>query len=117
MNCKVPMLFGMALLTSLCFGHGNEVHVKGTVTEISDDSITIKTMANTIVTVAVVPETKFIKTGSPAKIHDLRVGGRVVVHARKIDHKLQAHTVRFGVAKRSARLRKAGANRDRLVPF
>ena len=35
--------------------HGNMQHVKGTVTQISNNSITVKTAANAVVTVMVVP--------------------------------------------------------------
>ena len=76
--------------------HGNMQHVKGTVTQISNNSITVKTAANAVVTVMVVPETEFLKRDSPAKITDLQVGDRVVIHTMKDGDKLLAHTVKFG---------------------
>jgi len=73
----------------------------GTVTKISDNSITVTTKTNATVTVTIVPETEFMKASSPAKVSDLKVGDRVVIHARKVDDKLQAHTVKFGASKKS----------------
>jgi len=78
------------------FAHGNEQHVIGTVAKISSDSITVKTTANAMVTVSVASATEFTKGTSPAKIADLKVGDRVVIHADKDGDKLVAHTVQFG---------------------
>ncbi len=91
----------LSLCVSLLFAtlgnaHGNEEHVMGTVTNVSENSITVKTRSNDTVTVHVVPETEFLKSGAKAKITDLKVGDRVVIHTRKVGDKLQAHTVRFG---------------------
>jgi len=41
-------------------------------------------------------DTKFVKSGVPASVTDLNVGGRVVIHAGNVDDKLMAHEVRFG---------------------
>jgi co-chaperonin GroES (HSP10) len=77
---------------------GNEQHVMGTVTAMSPNSITIQTAAKApkTITVSVVPSTKFLKSGADAPITDLKVGGRVVIHAKLIGDKLEAATVKFG---------------------
>jgi hypothetical protein len=41
-------------------------------------------------------ETKFVKSGVPASMKDLKLGDRVVIHAGKMNDKLMAHEVRFG---------------------
>ena len=71
-----------------------EKEVGGTVTKVTDNSITVN---NTIV-VAVVPETKITKGNASAKIGDLRSGDRVIIHAKEIDGKLVANSVQFGPA-------------------
>ncbi len=100
----VPV-FGMALITTPAFGHESEQHVMGTVTKVSGSSITVEmpaktpTGAKTKTTVAIVPETKFIKNGLPVALKDLKVGDRVVIHAVKKGGQLEAHTVRIGASK------------------
>ena len=90
----------VSLVAAAALAHGNEKHVIGTVAQISPDSITVKTMDNKMVTVAVAPESKFIKDKGAAKISDLKVGDRVVIHAKepKQGH-LVADTVEFASAK------------------
>jgi hypothetical protein len=89
----------ISLCATLAFAHGGEEHVIGTVTKVAQDSITVKTTANKTVTVGVAPETKFIKSKAAAKIGDLSVGNRVVIHAKEItEGKLVADTVEFAAA-------------------
>ncbi len=56
------------------------------------------TGTKTTTTVAIVPETKFIKNGSPAALKDLKIGDRVVIHALKKGDQFEAHTVRIGAS-------------------
>lgn len=101
MKIRVLIVFAcISLLTAQTFAHGGEEHVVGTVTKLTSDSITVKTTTNTMVTVAVVTTTKFIKDKTAAKIADLNVGDRVVIHATKpAEGKLVADTVEFASAK------------------
>jgi len=86
----------MLALSAVAFAHGNEKHVMGTVTSISDNSITVETTSKKTVTVTVSPATKFQKSGSPAALKDLKVGDKVVIHATGPEEKLVATEVRFG---------------------
>jgi hypothetical protein len=79
--------------------HGKEKHLMGTVTGISDSSITLETKAKKSVTVDVSDKTKFERNGSPATLKDLKVGDKVVVHADVSGDKLVANEVHFGVMK------------------
>jgi hypothetical protein len=99
MTRKLLMFVCIALLASAVFPHGNEQHVSGTVTKISQDSVTVQTVDKTLVEVKIVSDTIFTKNDTPAGLKDLRVGDRVVIHAKKVDDHLQAHTVQIGVAK------------------
>lgn len=86
----------VSLITAAAIAHGDEQHVIGTVASVTKDSITVKTPANALVTVAVVPQTTFSKNKSAAKLSDLNVGDRVVIHAKEpTEGKLVADTVQF----------------------
>ena len=99
MTRKLIMLVGIALFASLAFAHGGEEHVVGTVAKVEQNAITVKTTANKMVTVAVAPESKFMKGKAAAKLADLNVGDRVVIHAKEgADEKLVADEVQIGTA-------------------
>jgi len=89
----VTLLFALSLMA---FAHGKEKHVMGTVTSISDTSITVETTAKKSVTVEVSDKTKFEKNGATATLKDLKVGDKVVIHADVSGDKLVADEVHFG---------------------
>ena len=84
------------LLSSLVFAHGNLEHVLGTVVEITDHSLSIKTADGSVKIVAFDAETKFLKGTSPATAKDIQIGTRVVIHAHKNGDKLHAAEVKIG---------------------
>ena len=91
--------FCLAFLSATAFGHGDMQHIMGTVTQVSTDSITVKTTKGRLVTVAVAAETKFMKEKAEVKIADVKVGDRVVIEAKKDAKdatKLVAHMVMIG---------------------
>ena len=93
------VLFCIALVSVAVSPHGNEQHVMGKVTAISPNSITVHTTAKPPkdVTVIVVSGTMFMKSGAMATFQDLKVGDRVVIHAKpNADKKLEASNVDFG---------------------
>jgi hypothetical protein len=94
----VTMLFVFSLLAS---AHGKEKHVLGTVTSISDTSITVETTAKKSVTVDVNDKTKFEKSGAAATLKDLKVGDKVAIHADVSGDKLVANEVHFGTKAKS----------------
>jgi ribosome maturation factor RimP len=59
----VALLFALSLMA---LAHGNEKHVMGKVTSISDHSITLETTAKQSVTVELSDKTKFEKSGAAA---------------------------------------------------
>jgi hypothetical protein len=97
MKTRILILIAcMSLITAAALAHGDEEHVIGTVVSVAKNSITVKTAANTMVTVEVVPQTTFSKNKSAAKLSDLNVGDRVVIHAKEpTEGKLVADTVQF----------------------
>ena len=78
--------------------HGTDQHIMGKVTNISKNNITVKTTTGQTVTVVVSDETMFEQSGSPAKLTDLKIGNKVVIHAGKEGGRLIAHHVRFAPA-------------------
>jgi hypothetical protein len=84
------------ILSTLAFAHGNQQHVMGTVAKIDGVSITIKTTDGEAKTVMIVADTKFVKGSSPATQKDLRVGDRVVIHAKPEGGMLHATEVKIG---------------------
>jgi|SRR5579859_488942 len=98
MKRQLSILIAILVVTSVAFAHGNEQHVMGTVTEVTESSITVETIDHQQVTVSVIAETKFMEGTSPATLKEVKVGDRVVIHAAKAEDGLQAHTVRIGAA-------------------
>src|SRR5260370_13227197 len=94
----VTLLFA---LTLMALAHGKEKHVMGTVTSISDSSVTVDTTAKKSVTVQVSDKTKFEKSGAAATLKDLKVGDKVVIHADASGDKLVANEVHFGAKAKS----------------
>jgi len=104
MNMKRMILLAavVTFVVGTAFAHGTEQHVMGTVTAITDNSITVQTKAKEPVTVFTMAETKYDKSGKAASLKDLKVGDRVVIHAQKMGDKLMAHEVRFGASKQAS---------------
>ena len=85
------LMFGAAALA-----HGNNEHVRGTVTELSAQAITVRTTAKATKTLTLSEKTIFLKGGHKAALADLKVGERVVVDVPK--GKTDALEVQFGAA-------------------
>jgi hypothetical protein len=77
-------------------GHGTDKHVLGTVTKITDAEITVQAQDGSLQVVKIAADTSFVKSGASASIKDLKVGDRVVIHAKPVGSDLIAHEVRFG---------------------
>lgn len=82
----------------LLHAHGGMIHVMGTVTGMTDHSVTVETTDKKNVEVLLADSTTFMNGTKPADRKDLKVGDRVVIHAVKVKDALQAHEVRFGGA-------------------
>ena len=71
----------------------------GTVTAMTDSSLSVKTMNGTVQTVAVTPETEFLKSDAAITLKDIKVGDHIVIHAAKKQGKLVAAEVKVGEMK------------------
>lgn len=88
------LLFAMTLVV---FAHNGMEHVMGTVAAVTENSITVDTVKHTKVTVLIDPSTKFIDNNAQATLSNLKVGDRVVIHAkRNADKKLVGAEVKWG---------------------
>jgi hypothetical protein len=76
--------------------HGTDKHVLGIVTKITDAEVTVQAQDGSLQVVKIAPDTSFVKSGASATIKDLKVGDRVVIHAKPVGSDLIAHEVRFG---------------------
>jgi Domain of unknown function (DUF5666) len=99
---KTRLMFGLVTLlvvASAVFAHGDKKHVVGTVEKINSSSVIVKTADGKPVEVRIVATTVFVeRSGSedkPAKLPDLAVGNRVVIHATANGNALEADEIRF----------------------
>jgi hypothetical protein len=92
-------ILSLALLPTIATAHGGEEHVTGTVTKISDTSVTVKTTAGKIVEVGFdAKRTTYARAKQPIQKTDIKVGDRIVIHAMEVNEKLFAHSVEIGTA-------------------
>ncbi len=81
--------------TVLLHAHGGMIHVMGTVTGMTDTSVTVETTDKKTVEVQLTDATTYLNGSNPSSRKELKVGDRVVIHAVKVKETLQAHEVRF----------------------
>jgi hypothetical protein len=79
---------------SLVFAHGGNEHVRGVVTKISAQSITVQTTPKETRTLVLSQQTTFKQAGKVAHLADLKVGDRVVVDVP--EKKNDALLIQFG---------------------
>jgi membrane protein implicated in regulation of membrane protease activity len=91
----------LTLLGVCAYAHGDKVHVRGTVTNVTATSITVKGTDGKVVEVKLVKSTTYTLRSNdadqPAKAGDLAAGDIVVVHATQGDSGLEADEIKFSV--------------------
>jgi Domain of unknown function (DUF5666) len=102
----------LAMLTLLAFAamaHGDKKHVVGTIEKVSPDSVVVKTAGGKSVEVKLVSSTMYVsRDGKSAKLSDLAVGQRVVIHATPNGQTLSADEVKFSPVGAAAGAASAG---------
>ena len=84
------------LLAIPAFAHGDKVHVLGVIEKLSAESVTVKTKEGKSIEVKFAPTPAYLTSADkPAKVSDLAVGQRVVIHADPKGNDLIAATVKF----------------------
>jgi len=95
-----------AFVASVALAHGDKKHVVGTLEKINADSVVVKTAAGKSVEVKLVATTICVwhagNEDRPAKVADLAVGDRVVIHATPKGETLEANEVKFSAPASSA---------------
>ncbi len=96
MRRGLAVLLAFHLTGAVAFAHGDNEHIRGTVTQIRPNAITIQTAEkpSKTVTVTIADHTTFDKGGHAATMGDLKVGDRVVIDVPK--GTLEAHSVKIG---------------------
>jgi len=99
MRLKVISLLGMfALTATIMFAHGDKKHVMGTLEKINADSVVVKQADGKEVEVKLVANTMYVtRDGKAAKVSDLAVGDRVVIHATPSGETLSADEIKVSV--------------------
>jgi hypothetical protein len=78
----VALMALMVLFAVAAMAHGDKKHVIGTLERINPDSVVVKTADGKSVEVKLVATTMYVsRDGKAAKLGDLVVGQRVVIHA------------------------------------
>jgi hypothetical protein len=106
-KAKLTMLVAIAaLLASMTLAHGDKKHVVGTLEKVNGDSVVVKTAAGKSVEVKLLASTTYVsRVGNEdrsAKVSDLAVGDRVVIHATPRGETLEANEVKFSAPASSA---------------
>ena len=93
------IITAILLLPLFVGAHGNATHVLGTVTEATNDQVTVKTPKGEIVTIYFGANTIFQQNGITLNEARPKVGNRLIAEAAKIKGKLVAEEVKFATAK------------------
>jgi hypothetical protein len=104
----ISLLFALAAGSAV--GHGNKVHVLGTLEKVNADSVLVKTKDGKSVEVKLVASTVYLfhvadnsakpsdaNNNKPAKLSDLAVGDLVVIHATPKENALEADEIKFSL--------------------
>jgi hypothetical protein len=90
-------IFTLIFGSTIAFAHNGVEHVMGTVTAVTDTSITVDTVKHTSVTVLTDTATTFSNNDAQASRKDLEIGQRVVINAKpNADKKLVGVSVKWG---------------------
>ena len=92
----------LGLAASPLLAHGGGPHLKGTVSAIAPDQITVKDTDGRESQAKITPQTRFMRGKAVGKREDLHQGDRIVVHTRKQGDGLEAVEVHYGAAPKKA---------------
>lgn len=99
MNTRIMNITRLfALASAIALAHGGLEHVMGTVTQVGDGSVTVKTTEGKTVMVNVDAKTTYSRASKPIQKGDIKVGDRVAIHAEEHEKTLLGKTVEVGAA-------------------
>src|SRR4051812_36595578 len=79
MKRVITLIAALVFVGTVAFAHGGNEHVRGVVTSISPESISVQTADKSIKTLTVTAKTALKRGTKGAQLSDLKVGDRVVV--------------------------------------
>ena len=79
MKILAALIMSLALAGTGISAHDNNEHVRGVVTAMAPQSLTVETTAKATRTLRITDKTTFKRLGKAARLTDLKVGDRVVV--------------------------------------
>ena len=89
-------LAALSLTGTIILAHGGLEHIRGTVTKIDNQTITLQLSGNKTKTVTVTAKTAYKLAGKPAHLTDLKVGDRII--AEVAEGKSEAEEIQIGTA-------------------
>jgi hypothetical protein len=89
------MALVLAVSTGVLAHNGND-HVRGTVTQVSAQSVTVQLADKTSKTLSISAKTEFESAGKPGHLADVKVGDRVVIDVP--EHGSSALLIKVGAA-------------------
>ena len=95
------LLSVIALVLAVSAGalaHNGNEHVRGVVTSVSAQSVTIQLADKSTKTLSISAKTEFENSGKPAHLADVKIGDRVVVDVP--EHGSNALLIKVGAAKK-----------------
>ena len=96
---SVLAILVLTLGSAIAFAHNGVEHVMGTVTALTDTSLTVDTVKHTSVTVLIDSATTFSNNDAQASRNDLKVGQRVVINAKpNAEKQLVGVSVKWGAS-------------------
>jgi ribosomal protein S1 len=99
MKILATIVVALALGGTALLAHGGNEHVRGVVTQVSAQAITVQTVGKTR-TLTITDKTAFKRAGKEAHLADIKVGDRVVVDVP--EKKNDALLVQIGAAAAAA---------------
>ena len=100
MKRLIALVGAFTLAGTVAFAHGGNEHVRGVVTNVSVQSVTVQTAGKATKTFTLTDKTTFKQAGKAAQLSDLHVGDRVVIDVR--EKSTMALLIQVGVAPRTA---------------
>jgi hypothetical protein len=100
MKRLITLSVSMILAGTVVFAHGGNEHVRGIVTQIASQSVTVQTTSKVTRTLTLSDKTTFKQGGKTAHLADLKVGDRVVIDVP--EKTTQALLIQIGAATTTA---------------
>jgi len=85
-------------LSAGALAHNGNDHVRGTVTAVSAQSVTVQLADKTSRTLSISAKTEFENAGKPGRLGDVKIGDRVVIDVP--EHGTNALLIKVGAAKK-----------------